>query len=900
VADACPDPAVLDRFARGELDPAAREVTEAHLDACGECMRVVCELANGWSAPARPGPPSRLASEGTTVDAHGIPASVDTLEVGAPIARYRVHRRIGSGGMGVVYAAYDPELDRQVAIKLLHRDRGIERESQRLRLIREAQAMAKLSHPNVVGVHDVGTHGDQVFVAMELVDGVTLTLWLKDRKRERGEILRAFVHAGRGLAAAHAVGLVHRDFKPDNVLIGRDGRVRVTDFGLARPQTDNPEVLGSPGAFLGSASDRVLTMDLTARGSVVGTPAYMAPEQLEGAVADARADQFGFCVALYEALFGARPFRGRTLGELTASVVEGRLEEPDAATAAPKWLRRALLRGLAARPEDRHRDMDALLAELDKDRAWRNRALVSASVGGGAALLVGAAYLAAVAGVGMEARAVPLPAELASAAGCSRGEPEIGAVWNDERKAELSRAFAASGGADATKVWADAEREISGWVEAWSTMHLDACEATTVRAEQSAELMDLRMYCLDRARTALDASLVVLGKLDASSLPRVPGVVAALPRVADCGDLERVRALAVPVDRRDAIAQMAGELATIEALTRLGKYREGLVIAEALVERARAADAPRVVAEAEFRRASLHDKLDAPADAEKGYVAAVMAAREGGHDEVEMWSAIYLVYNVGYQQRRPDDARLWIDAAESAVAKAGNRKAEATLADYIGSVLYAQHDDEGARAQYERSLAIERELLGADHPDVASTLYNLSGVVARMGRHDEALKMREESLAIMLKHRAADHPQIADHMRGVGAQLLALDRFEEAREKFARALEIRRAAYGDEHSAVATSLDDMGVVLDHLERDEEAQRSLEQALAMRQKVLPADHPHIAETIVRLARVHEQHGRRTEAGALLEQAVALRTRALGADDPATKSAREALARVRAGK
>ncbi|HET6583899.1 MAG TPA: serine/threonine-protein kinase [Nannocystaceae bacterium] len=896
---ACPDPGVLDRFARGELAPAARADTEAHLDGCGECMRVVCELAAGWSALARATPPSSgSVGHVVTLDARGAADAPVELEVGAPIGRYRIHRRIGHGGMGVVYAAYDPELDRQVAIKLLHRDRGAELEAQRLRLVREAQAMAKLSHPNVVVVHDVGTHGDRLFIAMELVDGVTLTLWLRERERTRAEILRAFIHAGRGLAAAHAVGLVHRDFKPDNVLVGADQRVRVTDFGLARPQTGKADAIGSPGAFLGSSSERALTMDLTARGSLVGTPAYMAPEQFLGLTADARADQFSYCVALYEALFAARPFGGRTLQDLTLSVTEGRLTEPSAALAAPKWLRNALLRGLALQPQARHRDMDALLGELDKDRAWRNRFIASAGIGGGAAALVGAAYLAVVAGLGADPTPLPAPESFVTeATGCTRGEHKLESAWNDARRTELARGFAASGHADGAAKWEAIDATIAKWTDAWSTMHLEACEATTVRHEQSAELMDMRMHCLDRAAQALDASLRTLEQPDANTVARAESVAAALPRVEHCADLERVRAMATPVDHRDAVARLAGELATIEALTRLGKYREALSVAEALIARAQAEDAQRVLAEAQFRAASLRSKLDDPRGAEKGYVAAVVAARASGHDEVAMWGAINLVYNIGYEQRRPDDARLWVEAAESAVAKSANVEAEATLADYIGSVEFAKGDYEAALVQYERGIALEEKLSGPDHPDVASKLHNLGGTLARLGRHEEALALRQRSLAIMLKHRGPDHPQVADHTRGVGAELLALDRFEEAREMFARALEIRRAAYGEQHSAVGTSLDDMGVVLDELERDDEAVRSFEQALAIREKVLPPDHPDIAATMVRLAKVHEQHGRRSEAAALYERALAIRTRALGADDPLTTSAKEALERTR---
>src|SRR4051794_3934114 len=238
----------------------------------------------------------------------------EPLPRGSAVGRYVVLERIGSGGMGVVYAAYDPELDRKVALKLLRPDRAGAAGEAAFRVPREAHAVTPLSDPHVVAVYDAGTFGDQVFVAMELMEGRTLRQWLGEGKRGWREIVDVFVAAGRGLAAAHAAGLVHRDFKPDNVLLGTDGRVKVADFGLARP-VGVVEKEGSPSSP-GSGSGGLLASPLTEWGQVMGTPAYMAPEQLRGGAADARSDQFSFCVALWEALYGRKPFAGQGLREL--------------------------------------------------------------------------------------------------------------------------------------------------------------------------------------------------------------------------------------------------------------------------------------------------------------------------------------------------------------------------------------------------------------------------------------------------------------------------------------------------------------------------------------------------------------------------------------------------------
>jgi predicted Ser/Thr protein kinase len=299
------------------------------------------------------------------------------------VGRYTVLRKLGSGGMGVVYAAFDESLDRKVAIKVL-RDRKGDPEGQG-RLLREAQALARLSHPNVVGVHDVGTTADgQIYIAMEFITGATLRDWLAEQPRSRAEILRVFAQAGRGLAAAHAVGLVHRDFKPDNVMVGIDGRVCVFDFGLART-TGERESGGRP-SLTHRASVQRLVSSMTLAGTILGTPAYMAAEQHEGTGTDARTDIFSFCVALYEALYGERPFAGQNYGELVAAVRSGAVRPPPLGAPVPAWLRQILVRGLHPVPKDRWSDMPALLAALAADPAVaRRRAL---KIVGFAALLV--------------------------------------------------------------------------------------------------------------------------------------------------------------------------------------------------------------------------------------------------------------------------------------------------------------------------------------------------------------------------------------------------------------------------------------------------------------------------------------------------------------------------------
>src|SRR3954463_9477532 len=339
-----------------------------------------------------------------------------TLARGASIGRYVVLGLVGRGGMGEVYAAYDPELDRKVAVKLLRvkPGNGLSLAEGRQRTLREAQAIARLSHPNVVVVYDVGTVEDQVFIAMEFVDGNTVTYWLQSHQRTWQEIVKVFMAAGRGLTAAHDKELVHRDFKPDNVMVGRDGSVRVMDFGLARQVSDKPE-RGGPGVqtarslatvamaleadqglstvVINTAPEAMDTQEiathsaafdtqLTRTGAMMGTPAYMAPEQFLGTATDARTDQFSFCVALYEALYAERPFAGNSMFQLTANVVQGNVKEAPPDANVPPWVRRILLRGLRPNADERFPSMKALLDALEKDPAVaiRRRAVTAAAV----------------------------------------------------------------------------------------------------------------------------------------------------------------------------------------------------------------------------------------------------------------------------------------------------------------------------------------------------------------------------------------------------------------------------------------------------------------------------------------------------------------------------------------
>jgi formylglycine-generating enzyme required for sulfatase activity len=325
------------------------------------------------------------STQDSTPGDSGMPDGGDVLTKGASVGRYMVLERLGEGAMGVVYAAYDPELDRKIALKLLrpHSGKGDQGRRQ-ARLVREAKAIAKLSHPNVVGIFDVGVHEGQVYLAMEFLGGGTLRDWVEAEKRPWREIVKMFIEVGKGLAGAHAEGLIHRDFKPDNVLLDKNGVPKVVDFGLVRLASaaldaSTTGTLESSGAYEQEEEPTALPLAATAlaaltrTGALTGTPAYMAAEQFLGKTIDARTDQFAFCVALYEALYGERPFAGETVIALADSVTSERVRAIPKNSDIPTWIRRCLSRGLRSNPADRYADFEDLLATLRTDPVARVR-----------------------------------------------------------------------------------------------------------------------------------------------------------------------------------------------------------------------------------------------------------------------------------------------------------------------------------------------------------------------------------------------------------------------------------------------------------------------------------------------------------------------------------------------
>ncbi len=809
-----------------------------------------------------------------------------SLGRGASIGRYVVLGLVGRGAMGEVYAAYDPELDRKVAVKLLRAQVGandLTTSEAKARLLREAQAIAKLSHPNVIVVHDVGSFGDRVFVAMEFVDGNTVGYWLLAAKRSWRDVLRVFMAAGRGLASAHAAQLVHRDFKVENVMVGRDGQVRVMDFGLARrvavpsdsqdaddvspgqssaapvagtgvaidddaitatrvltppdgstrqsqPKTVDLEAtrVTGPTRLAGGRPDGIhtsLSTELTQTGAIIGTPAYMAPEQFNGHAADERSDQFSFCVALYEGLHGERPFAGKTVGELSANVVKGRMRSVPDSSRVPSWLRRVVLRGLRVNPAERWQSMDALLAALQNDPAvvWRRWAMIAAAT-------------AAVVVIGLAARRQGARENRPT---CHVPSDRFTRVWEvaaspGSRRAQIAAAFRKSGQAYATDSFSGTARLLDGYVGAWSMMYTESCEAAHVRGEQSAEVLDLRMTCLRDRWNELRALSDVLVEPNGEVVASAVKAAAALTPLDRCADVRTLRAAVPPPndpDVRQQVETLRAKLATAKALEDAGRLGKALTATALLVSEARVAGYAPLLAEALARLGEVQLRLGRISEGEGNLDEAIWLGQATRYDRVVAEASIDQIFAAGSVDRDTTRARRWFRQAEAFLARMdGHELLRAWMLNNLGTALDAHGDMEEALMRYRGALQLKEKVLGGTHPDVGTSLGNLAGALTSLGRYQEALEHLNRSVTIVTSAFGREHPETALQLANRADTLNRLGRHVEARRDAEQALPIWERATAPDNAQLPYFLGPLGEALLGLEEPAQAVGVLDRAL----------------------------------------------------------------------
>ena len=762
---ACLDEAVIAAFLEGR---DGTETVDDHIAECASCRQLV--MAAAQLDVSRSRPPSAGRGDGR-------PPPTEE--------RYEILDVLGSGGMGIVYAARDRELGRKVAIKVL---RTLASDDAAQRLIREGRAIARLSHPNVVHVYDVVRTERGVFVAMELVEGEPLSVWLAARPRPWRDVIAVFLQAGEGLAAAHAAGLVHRDFKPSNVFVGKDGRARVGDFGLARLERE----LEDPARRISRPSDAGL--ELTQTGAILGSPAYMPPEQFEARSADARSDQFSFAVSLYEGLVGTRPFQGATAAEIYERTLAGGLAFPRTSR-VPRRIQQAVLRGLAAAPEDRHQSLAAMLAALRPDRPARRWPFAVAGAGVAAAI----ATLAVTRGH--------------ERAPCEDAGAEVAGVWDLPQRALLVAALTHLHGTP------DRVEQVIDMLDArsaaWIAMRRETCTAAQVHDVDKQAQQNLRTACLAERLRELRITIDLLVRADREVAQNAVVAIEHLPPLASCTNVRTLSlADAMPADPATAaqIGTLREDIARARALGDAGKYAEARELAGKAAARADAIAYRPVQADALFTFAVLTYRSGKRDEAEPIVHRAIHAAEAGHADEIaaDAW--------IGLIGLKPETSSAEIDSiiqsASAAVERlGGDARREARLLQVRGIRLQSEGKLGAARPLLVDAVAKLERAVGPDHIDVGDALSGLADVENDLGHHQAAAAARERAIAIRRLTYGPEHPKVGVALTSHARTLEALGQGIAAEREARRGTTILEASLGVDNRFTANARLDLADIL---------------------------------------------------------------------------------------
>lgn len=837
--------------------------------------------------------------------------------------RYRILDELGRGGMGVVYRAHDPKLHRDVALKVMRLGR-LDPHAQ-ARMIREARAMARLSHPNVVGVHDVEFDGPEgVVVVMEYVDGQPLHGWLRSEPRSWSTIVPKFLDAGRGLAAAHAAGLLHRDFKPSNVLLGADGRARVADFGLARvvdlgrdrvTDPDPAPVTGDLDSTPPPRASTSLTAPLTTCGALLGTLDFMAPEQLQGGEASTLSDQYAFCVSLWWAIAGTPPFPA------AADHERAKLDGPppwNSPARAPRRLVSALRRGLSPAPSDRWPSMDALLDALSA--ATRKR--------------LGAGFMAlGVVGLGLTMLTHGPSSADAPGARCD-GATRLGDVWSDARREAIEDRLLDAPVPYAARAWTRTEAHIDELTARWVEMYEQSCQtALGVTAEVSLEPVPA-MRCLQQSRLELEATVDRLA--EPGSIEQLDELLDGLPTLDRCrGARDAPPHLVPPPEDVELVEGVERQLATVKSLLNAGKHqaaREQLERARAMAEGLSYAPIFTTLELEHGRVLSALGHFDA---AEAAY----KAAQEQGV-RLEQWREVavatrLLMHHVATKKSRPQEALRLAELARGFAARLEDpTELAATLAaiadvrtthgDYptamkeldealriwvdhrgdddsvtasirrkLATVLSAQGELEAAQQQMREALALQMKLWGARHPNTVTMRGDLATILYKQGRVEEAEREVRATTEMLVEQLGEDHPRVGVLYANLAVLVRERDQFEEAIEYSRRALAIfeRAGMRTTLHAARAHgNLADAYVMLGDFEG---AVRETRLAIELIGQSAGPENPRVGHQQGRLGDLLTALGRFDEAEPPLRDALRILVAAQGEDHRGVGSIRESL-------
>ena len=799
------------------------------------------------------------------------------LAIGDQVSRYVVSERIGAGGMGVVYRAHDPELDRDVALKLLDThwdDRGSKSNDRRARMTREAQAMARLSHPNVITVHDVGEHAGSIFIAMELVEGMTLATWLARHEPPVDAVVDAFVLAGRGLVAAHDAALVHRDFKPDNVMVelrpetSEIVRLVVMDFGLARGT-------GEPSPPVGvSGSKSSLDTDITGTGPM-GTPAYMSPEQHMRENVGPASDQFSFCVSLYEAIYKQRPFEGDAVA-LALAAIEGNVRPIPKRDDVPAWLERAVVRGISALPDERWPSMAALLRELSRDRGRSKRV----------ALLAGAVLVTGVAAWSQGRGPEP----------CAGVGEEIESVWSRDARDRIAGAFAASDVPGAEQTWTRLQTELDAYASSWQVARQRACRDA---GDEHDRVSQRRRQCLDSSLVHFEATIEVLSNPDAEAIHRSATVGRELPPIAWCSSESYLLADVEPPPEAIAerVDELRGEHKRIQARIVLGQLEDAQRAAEAAVMEARALGYVPLQAELTSAFGNAKSQLGKQGDAVALWEEAYHAARGAGYYTLAAKMAVSLGHAYAVGKRELDTAKEWVEHGRALIDRGDDaRKVEYGLLTVEASIAWAEERYDDAIEVVQRALAIAETIHGPDSPEVAEQLLNLGLYETNAGRAGDALPRFSKGIEILESEYGLFHPKVAEALLNRGVAQARAGLGEASLASYQRALAIREKATPG-HASIASLV--QNIAIRHAEQGatDKALPMFARALELRTKALDERHPLVGSAHLNLGEALSLAARYDEALEHLYTGLDIVSAALGPESPDAGLAHAQLGDVR---
>ena len=771
---------------------------------------------------------SGAAIDATNADGHGddeLP--VERLLPGAALGRYAVLGQLGAGAMGVVYAAYDGQLERKVAIKVVKLDRrdvgssgtGVPR------LLREAQALARLSHPNVVPIFDVGSEGDRMFLAMELVEGETLREWLDHRPRRWREIVELMIGAARGLAAAHAAQIVHRDFKPDNVLVGADasganrlGIARVSDFGLARGLQEEVELISNP-----IDSHDSLSRTLTRTGSVMGTPGYMAPEQHFGRPAEPRSDQYAFCVSLYEGLYGTRPFTAGAIEAVARQKWTNTIADPGSARprGMPEELHRIIVRGLQRDPEARFASMEDLIAALERVLHRPSRAPWIAGI-----VVVG--VVAGAWAVSMRPRA------------CNDARAQLSAVWDDARASAVEAAFAAAQTRASETMWPRVQQGLDDYATRWADVYEGLCRS----GDDATARLDAGMACLRTRKGELAAVVDALAAADRGTVHAAFELVDSLDAPDACTDASTVTDDdPIRAARRTVVAD---EVAATTARADAAQYPQAIELGEIALAHARELGDATLECTVEIQLGIAKARSGRYDEAERHYTATFWHAREHGLDDLALEAATRMVFLLGAEVEDGPRSRDWLRHAEAQLARTGayQTRAHASLLQNAAQVHELLGDLPRAEQDLREALAVRKLTDAEDSRSVSTLRNNLGTMLAGRGRLEEALAMHTLARANRVSRLGPVHPDVAMSDINIAHVLTRLARYHEAIDHLDQADALVAETMGELSPMMATLRSIRGVVWLNLGRNDLAELEFQAVLAFRVLRLGPSHPSV--------------------------------------------------------